>query len=61
MANISSKELMALEDQLSAESLLVKKYRSVAQQATDPVIKSKFEQIASKHQDHFNRLYSYLQ
>ncbi|MPN44883.1 hypothetical protein SDC9_192450 [bioreactor metagenome] len=61
MANLTSKELVALDDQLSAENLLVKKYKTMSQQANDQVLKTKFEQIAAKHQDHYNRLYSYLQ
>lgn len=61
MANISTKELSALEDQLNHENLLVKKYQTAAQLTSDPALKTKFESIATKHQDHFNRLYTYLQ
>lgn len=61
MANLSTKELTALEDQLSQESLLVKKYQTTAQSCTDPALKTKFDAVAAKHQDHFNRLYTYLQ
>jgi rubrerythrin len=61
MANITAKELTALEDQLNYEMVLVKKYRTLAGQSTDAEIKTKYSQIASKHQEHFNRLYSYLQ
>ena len=60
MANLTSKELMTLEDQLSSEQLLVAKYHSTASQTSDPVLKSKCEQIASKHQEHYKRLLSYL-
>ena len=54
MANLTAKELSALEDQLSMEQLLV------AGMATDQEIKTKCEQIANKHQEHFNRLMSHL-
>ena len=50
MANLTAKELSALEDQLSM----------VAGMATDQEIKTKCEQIANKHQEHFNRLMSHL-
>lgn len=60
MANLTAKELSALEDQLSMEQLLVKKYKMVASMATDQEIKTKCDQIANKHQEHFNRLMSHL-
>ncbi|HCC34583.1 MAG TPA: spore coat protein [Ruminococcaceae bacterium] len=60
MANLTSKELTALEDQLGMEQLLIKKYRSVAAMSADPQIRSKCEQIASRHQEHFNKLMGHL-
>ena len=60
MPNITSKELTALEDQLNIEQMLVKKYRSCSNMFTDTVLKSKCEQIASKHQEHYNTLLKYL-
>ncbi|MCI9068763.1 MAG: spore coat protein [Lachnospiraceae bacterium] len=60
MANLTTKELSALEDQLSMEQLLIKKYKMVASMATDQEIKTKCDQIANKHQEHFNRLMSHL-
>lgn len=60
MANITSKELSALEDQLNYESLLVTKYRTFSEQCTDQVLKDKCTQIADKHQKHFNTLMYYL-
>ena len=56
MANLTSKELSAIEDQLGQEQLLVKKYKLYAQTATDPQIKTKCEQVAAKHQEHFDKL-----
>lgn len=61
MASITSKELTALEDQLTSEQLLVKKYRSDAETMTDSTLKQKYQQIADIHQNHYNRLMSYLQ
>lgn len=60
MPNLTSKELSALEDQLGAEQLLVKKYQLVSQMTSDPQIRTKCDQIAQKHQEHFNRLMTHL-
>ena len=50
MSNLTAKELAAIEDQLSNEQVLIKKYQLYAQASVDPQIKTKCEQIASKHQ-----------
>lgn len=60
MANLTTEELKAIEDQLSAEQLLVKKYKSYAVLSIDPQIKTQCEQIAGRHQSHFDRLLTYL-
>ena len=60
MANLTSKELSSLEDQLGAELLLVKKYKSYASLTSDPQIKTQYEQIAGKQQTHFDRLMGFL-
>lgn len=60
MANLSSKELSAIEDQLNYEQMLVKKYRTFASACSDPQLRTKCEQVASRHQDHFNRLMGHL-
>ncbi|MDR1117457.1 MAG: spore coat protein [Oscillospiraceae bacterium] len=61
MANLTSKELTAIEDQLNWEDVLVKKYKSLASQCTDATIKSQMEEISQKHQNHYNRLTTFLQ
>lgn len=61
LADISTKELSALEDQLNAEQVLVKKYRTFAEYCTDVQLKQKCNQIADRHQAHFNTLLTYLQ
>lgn len=58
--NFSEKELQALEEELGAEQLLIKKFKLFAQTTTDPQIKTKCEQIAAKHQNHYSRLLSQL-
>lgn len=60
MSNLTAKELAAIEDQLGNEQVLIKKYQVYAQATTDPQIKTKCEQIASKHQNHYDRLLSQL-
>ncbi len=61
MPNISSKELSAIEDQLSEERLLIKKYESEAAAMSDPTLKQKYSRYAQMHREHYNRLFSYLQ
>ena len=61
MVNLTTKELSAIEDQLTQENLMVKKYQAASQMAQDQVLKTKFDAIACKHQDHFNTLFTYLQ
>ncbi len=60
MANLTSEELKALEDQLNCEQLLIKKYKSYAATASDPEIKTTCEQIAAQHRNHFDTLMSHL-
>lgn len=58
--NITTKELSAIEDQLSMEQVLIKKFNSYSELCTDPALKAKCQQIAGKHQQHFNKLMNYL-
>jgi rubrerythrin len=60
MSNLTTRELTAIEDQLSVEQTLIKKYQMYAQQCTDPQIRTKCQQIAAKHQNHYNRLINHL-
>ncbi len=59
--NLTNKELMALDDQLGYEQVLIKKYRTYANECSDAQLKAKCNQIADKHQQHFNTLMGYLQ
>ncbi|NMA36744.1 MAG: spore coat protein [Papillibacter sp.] len=61
MANLTSKELTALEDQLSQEQVLVKKYKAMACLCNDNQIRSNLDCIADKHQQHFDTLMTFLQ
>ena len=49
-----------LNDSLSEEELLVKKFKMLADQTEDQEIKEKFERASKQHQGHFNELYSML-
>lgn len=60
MTNLTTKELTALEETLGAEQVLIKKYRTMANQCNDTAIKSRLENIANRHQQHYNTLVNYL-
>ena len=60
MMTLTTKELSAIEDQLGAEKELVAKYRSYAAVCTDPQLQAKLSGMASRHQSHFDTLYSLL-
>ena len=60
MANLSAKELSAIGDHLAAEDNLVRKYRMYANATQDAKIKQKYEDIAQRHQNHFNTLMGHL-
>lgn len=60
MAQLSEKELSALNDLLADEELLTRKFSMLAKQTDDMEIKQKYEQISQQHQEHFNSLYEYL-
>ena len=60
MVQITCKELSALSDLMTMEENLVAKYKTYAAQATDSVLKNAYEQIAARHQRHFDELYGNL-
>lgn len=60
MAQLSEKELATLQDLLADEELLVKKFKMLAEYSTDQEVKTKYEQISQKHQNHFNTLYALI-
>ena len=57
---LTTKELTAIEDQLGVEQNMVKKFSMYATMTTDPQLKTKFEQNAAKHQNHYNKLLQQL-
>ena len=60
MPVITTKELGTIEDQLTLERNLVNKYTEFANTTNDTVLKTKYQQIAGKHQSHYDALYCYL-
>lgn len=60
MASITTKELEAIEDQLSYELVLIRKFQTYANTCQNAEIKNKCQQIAGIHQQHFDKLMSYL-
>ena len=61
MASITSKELTALEDQLTTEQNVISKFKMYSHTAVDSVIKDKCECIANKHKMHYDTLIAQLQ
>ena len=53
---LTAKELSAIEEQLKAEKLLITKNKAYAQLCDDPEL----EQMAAKHEDHYQTLLSLL-
>ena len=60
MPELTEKELDAINQVLKEEELHVKRFKMLAEQAQDDAVKSQLEHIASKHQGHFNSIYTLL-
>lgn len=60
MTELTAKELASITDQLSHEQTLVKKYKMYAAQCGDPQLRVKCEQVAARHQNHYNTLLNQL-
>lgn len=61
MANLTSKELTALDEQIGGEENLVKKYEALACLCNDTKIQQDLMNFANKHRAHYNTLVSFLQ
>ena len=57
---LTAKELSAIEEQLKAEKLLITKNKAYAQLCDVPELRKKCEQMAAKHEDHYQTLLSLL-
>ena len=60
MANLTSKELTALSDQLDFERVLHCKYLAAVQESQDQELKSRFQSCAEQHLQNYNTLLTYL-
>lgn len=60
MADLSEKELSSIQDILSQEELLIKKFKNLSNQCEDEEIKDKLMNISDRHQKHFNSIYAQL-
>lgn len=60
MATLTTKELGAIEDQLTTEKTMIIKYLHYADETQDQQLKSMLQGIAARHQTHFDKLYALL-
>lgn len=60
MANLTSKELMALEDQLGFERTCQAKYEAAAAETQDQELRRRFDQYATTHKQNFDTLLTFL-
>jgi len=61
VANLTAKELTALEDQIGVEQTMVKKAHAMASICTNPQIQQQLRDSAQKHQQHADTLMTFLQ
>lgn len=61
MANLTTKELGALEDQLGFEKVMCCKYQDAMQQSTDQNLKNSYRQYADQHKRNYETLLTFLQ
>ena len=54
MANLTTKELTALSDQLNFEKTLYCKYQEAAQECTEEDLKPCFQQYADQHRQNYD-------
>ena len=60
MSELTCKELASIKEQLTAEKLLISKYNFYSQISEDPTVKEKCKDFASRHQKHYEQIFSYL-
>ncbi|WP_419742500.1 spore coat protein [Paraclostridium dentum] len=56
MLNLTAKEKMLLEDEKSHEQLCVQKYQEYAKKASDPQLKSLFNELSQHEQQHLTSI-----
>lgn len=60
MANLTTKELSALEDQLDFEKVVCCKYQQAAQSTQEEELKNCYTQYASQHKRNYDTLLNFL-
>lgn len=60
MTQLTTKELSVLTEQIAAEQSLVAKYNRLAQDTHDAALRTKFNEIAQRHQNHYDAMFAYL-
>lgn len=60
MANLTTKELSALEDQLGFEKMLYCKYREAAQSTSETELKNSYDKYAEQHRQNYETLLGFL-
>ena len=60
MANLTTKELAGLSDQLEFERVVCCKYQAAAQESTDAELKTCFQQCADQHKQNYTCQLNYL-
>lgn len=60
MANLTAKELSALEDQLGFEQLMHCKYQTAADACGDQALKARYQTYAAKHKSNYTNLLNFL-
>lgn len=60
MANLTTKELAGLSDQLEFEKVLCCKYRAAERECTDGELKTCFRKYGDQHRQNYDCLLSYL-
>lgn len=60
MANLTTKELSALEDQLGFEKMLCCKYQDAANSTSETELKSCYDQYAAQHKRNYETLLAFL-
>ncbi len=60
MADLTTKELHALEDQLNFEKVMCCKYQDAVAQCTDQELKTSYQQYAGQHRTNYEDLLKFL-
>lgn len=60
MANLTTKELSALEDQLGFEKMLCCKYQEAAAATNETELKSCYSKYAAQHKQNYETLLAFL-